>query len=255
MVRPAAARNDSRDRPPVISVVIPALDEAANLAATLTRVRAALPGAELVVADGGSADATVAIALAEGARVVTSARGRGVQLAAGAAAARGELLLFLHADTLLPADAGAVLARAFAREAVRIGTFRLAFDAGGPFLRACAWLTRFDSVFTRFGDQVIAVRREFYAELGGFPAWPLFEDVEVLRRARRVTRVWSFPAHVTTSARRFRARGPLRQQWLNATLLLRFLAGTSPHTLAADYRKVSVAATPATSRTRSSRTA
>jgi hypothetical protein len=139
---------------------------------------------------------------------------------------------------------------------VRIGTFRLAFDAGGVFLRACAWLTRFDSVFTRFGDQVIVVRREFYAQLGGFPPWPLFEDVELLRRARRVARVWSLPACVTTSARRFHRHGTLRQQWRNARLLLRFLAGASPHALAAEYGCGAIAATtPASAQTAPSRTA
>ncbi len=237
MVRRALARNAAAPAHAVISVVIPALNEAANLPATLIRVRDALPGAEILVADGGSRDATVAIARAHGALTVTAPAGRGVQLAAGAAAARGDLLLFLHADTLLPPKAGAILAAWFARADVRIGTFRLAFDAGGPFLRACAWCSRIDSVFTRFGDQGIAVRREFYTELGGFPTWPLFEDVELLRRARRVTRVWSFPACVTTSARRFRAHGPLRQQWLNTRLLLRFLSGTSPEKLAAAYRR------------------
>jgi rSAM/selenodomain-associated transferase 2 len=240
----------------MISVVIPALNEAANLPATLARTRAALPGAEIIVADGGSTDATAAIAAEDGARIVTAPRGRGVQLAAGAAAARGDLFFFLHADTLPPSDAGTILAAWFARPEVRIGTFRLAFDSGGPFLRACAWCSRIDSVFTRFGDQGIAIRREFYDALGGFPAWPLFEDVELLRRARRFTRVWSLPANVTTSARRFRARGPLRQQWLNARLLLRFLAGASPAALAAEYRRgPTAAATPATSRTAPSRTA
>lgn len=239
---------------PSLSVVIPTLNEAEGIAATIARVRTALPDAEIVVADGGSADGTVAIAQSAGARSLAAPRGRGSQLAAGAAAAGGELLLFLHADTILPEKAGAVLAQAFARPAVRVGTFRLAFDAGGVFLRACAWCSRIDSVFTRFGDQGIAVRRDFYAELGGFPAWPLFEDVEFLRRARRVTRVWSFPANVTTSARRFRRQGPLRQQWRNARLLLRFLAGASPHALAADYGGTTPAATPASARRAASRT-
>lgn len=219
-----------------ISVIIPTLNEAAGLARTIAHVRAALPAAELVIADGGSTDATPTIAATLGARVVPSARGRGVQLAAGAAEARGEILLFLHADTALPAEAAAVLERAFLSPAVQLGTFRLAFDSAHPFLRACAWLTRIDSVFTRFGDQGIVVRRNFFDRLGGFPPWPLFEDVEFLRRARRVTRIHSFPAHVTTSARRFRQRGPLRQQWLNARLFLRFLTGTPPETLARLYR-------------------
>ncbi|MDP3073209.1 MAG: TIGR04283 family arsenosugar biosynthesis glycosyltransferase [Opitutaceae bacterium] len=233
----------------MISVIIPTLNEAAAIAETIGRVRAALPEAEIIVADGGSDDRTATAATIAGAVVVAAPRGRGLQLAAGAAVARGDPLVFLHADTWLPPNAGPILARAFARPEVRIGTFRLAFDQAGPFLGACAWLTRIDSVFTRFGDQAIVVRRDCYTELGGFPAWPLFEDVELLRRARRVTRVWSFPACVTTSARRFRRHGALRQQWLNARLLLRFLRGTPPHVLAAEYRAgVTAAATRATSR-------
>ena len=79
------------------------------------------------------------------------------------------------------------------------------------------------------------MRRDFYAQLGGFPPWPLFEDVELLRRARRITRVVSFPASVITSARRFERSGHLRQQYRNGWLLLRFLAGACPHRLAAEY--------------------
>lgn len=219
-----------------ISVIVPTLNEAAHLAATVDSIRASLPTAEIIVADGGSSDETPRLAAQLGAHVITSATGRGAQLAAGAAHACGDLLVFLHADTRLPADASAVLDRSFARPEVALGTFRMKFDQAGLLLRASAWLTRFDSVFTRFGDQAIVVRRTFYQELGGFPPWPLFEDVEILRRARRVSRVWSFPAYVTTSARRFRRRGPLRQQWLNTCLLVRFLTGTPPATLATLYR-------------------
>lgn len=219
-----------------ISVIIPTLDESERIIATLNAVRASLPGAEVIVADGGSRDATPQLAAAAGARVVTCARGRGSQCAAGAAVACGDLLLFLHADTQLPLDAAAVLESWFARPEVQLGTFRLAFDDANLFLRTCAWFTRFDSVLTRFGDQGIVVRRTFYERLGGFPPWPLFEDVELLRRARRVTRVWSFPEAVTTSARRFRKRGALRQQLQNARMLLRFLAGASPEQLATEYR-------------------
>lgn len=226
----------SVSQPKTFSVIVPTLNEAAHLATTLANIRATLPGSEIIVADGGSTDDTPRLTVRLGARLVTGTTGRGSQLAEGAAHACSELLIFLHADTRLPTEAASVLNRYFARPEVALGTFRLAFDEAGPLLRASAWLTRFDSVFTRFGDQAIVVRRTFYDELGGFPRWPLFEDVEFLRRARRRTRVWSFPACVTTSARRFRRRGPLRQQWLNTCLLLRFLAGTPPAKLAARYR-------------------
>lgn len=219
----------------MISVIIPTLNETAHLGATLANVRSRLPGAEIIVADGGSDDGTDQIADEAGARLIIAPRGRGPQCIAGTARATGDLLLFLHADTALPANAAEVLAANFVRPEVQIGTFRLAFDDASPFLRACAWCTRVDSVFTRFGDQGIAIRRDFYDELGGFPPWPLFEDVELLRRARRRTRVWSFPAAVTTSARRFRRHGPWRQQLRNGSLVLRYLLGASPESLAAEY--------------------
>jgi rSAM/selenodomain-associated transferase 2 len=223
--------------PNSISVIIPALNEAGTISGTLAAVRACLPHAEIVVVDGGSRDATPVLAVQAGARLLRSARGRGQQCALGAKQAHGAVLFFLHADTRPPADAAPVLARAFSRSELLLGTFRLAFDEPGVALQVSAWFTRFDTVFTRFGDQGIVVRRTFYEQVGGFPPWPLFEDVEFLRRARRLTRVWSFPAAVTTSARRFRQRGVLRQQWQNARLLLRFLAGASPERLAEEYRR------------------
>ncbi|MGH7958810.1 MAG: TIGR04283 family arsenosugar biosynthesis glycosyltransferase [Opitutaceae bacterium] len=221
---------------PSLSVIILALNEAARIGGTVSRVRQILPQAEVIVVDGDSQDATTRFAAAAGARVIRSERGRGLQCRTGAAQARGDLLFFLHADTIPPVNGADVLAHYFARTDVQIGTFRLAFDDRSWFLRACAWFTRFDTVFTRFGDQGIVVRRSFYERLGGIPPWPLFEDVEFLRRARCATRVWSFPACVLTSARRFRKHGLLRQQVHNTSLLLWFLAGASPERLAAKYR-------------------
>ena len=220
---------------PILSVIIPTLNEDARIGRTIANVRLRLPEAEIIIADGGSIDETIRISAATGVRIVHALRGRGVQCSAGAGAATGNVLFFLHADSLLPANASEVLAAYFSRPEVLIGTFRLAFDDSHPFLRVCSWCTRFDSVFTRFGDQGIVVRRDFYTALGGFPGWPLFEDVELLRRARRETRVWSFPAEVTTSARRFRRYGPVRQQMRNGGLLLRFLLGTAPDELAREY--------------------
>ncbi len=224
---------------PALALVIPALHEAAHIRETVAQARAQFPGAPVFVVDGGSRDGTVALARAAGAEIVESVRGRGLQCRAGAAAAAATgamWLLFLHADTRLPGDAGEVVARFIARPEANAATFRLSFDASDRFLRACAWFTRFDSVFTRFGDQGILIRRSCYEALGGFPAYPLFEDVELLRRVRRKTKLHSLPAAVTTSARRFERRGVFRQQWLNARLLLRYLGGTSPETLAAIYR-------------------
>ncbi len=227
-----------------LSVIVPTLNEASLLPTTIADIRARLPDAEIIIADGGSNDDTAGLAIAAQVILVHAPRGRGPQCRAGADAASGELLLFLHADTTLPAHASQVLQRAFAHREVKIGTFRLTFDSAHWFLRASAWCSRIDSVFTRFGDQGIVIRRDFYTELGGFSPWPLFEDVDLLRRARRQTRVWSFPANVITSARRFRRHGPVSQQLQNTRLLLRYLLGASPDTLAAEYRSEPIAVTP-----------
>jgi rSAM/selenodomain-associated transferase 2 len=218
--RPAAPA-----RAPTISVVIPTLNEAAWIGRTVRQIARLDRRVEIVVADGGSEDGTVAVARAAGACVIDAPRGRGPQLRAGAATATGDLLVFVHADTLLPDGAFDLLRERFARPQVRIGTFRLRFDREHWLLRAYAACTRVDSVLTRFGDQVIAIRREFYAELGGFPPWERLEDVHLLRIARGRTRVYSFPATVTTSARRFEREGLVRAQLHNAALLLGYLCG------------------------------
>jgi len=222
---------------PRYSVIIPTLNEEAWIDGTLAPLCALTPAVEVIVADGGSGDATGRRAAAHGVRVVDAARGRGVQCNAGARAARGGILLFLHADTRLPADAFAILDRVFADPAACIGTFRLAFDDRHPLLALYAWFSRFDSLLTRFGDQGIAVRRELFDELGGFPDWPVFEDVDLLRRARRRTRIISFPGRVVTAARRFRRHGLVRTQLRNAWLVWLYLRGTPPDELARRYNR------------------
>jgi rSAM/selenodomain-associated transferase 2 len=221
---------------PQLCVIIPAFNEAALIGRTLERVQAALAPASVIVVDGGSTDETGAIATRAGADVISAPRGRGVQCHAGAMRATSEWLLFLHADTLLPPDAHSVF-QAFAGNPVaHIGTFRIQFADGGKILNTLAWAAcRSDSVFTRFGDQGVLVRRSFYEAIGGFPPWPLFEDVALFQRARKLSRVHWLPARVITSARRFKERGLFRQRLLNAELMLRYLAGASPFELAARY--------------------
>lgn len=221
-----------------LSVVIPALNEARMLPETLRRVRLVLPQASVIVVDAGSTDDTASHARQIGARVVSAPRGRGPQCRAGAQQSASTWLLFLHADTLLPLEAAPVIGRFQAQPNAQIATFRHRFTDGGILLNASAWLaTRIDSVFTRFGDQGILIRRSFYEALGGFEAWPLFEDVALFQRARQSTRIHWLPATVETSARRFRARGVFRQRLLNARLMLNYLAGVSPFELAAQYQR------------------
>lgn len=222
---------------PRFSVIVPALNEAGAITACVSRVRSLCPDAELIVVDGGSTDGTMARAKQAGATVHETAAGRGLQLNAGAALATGDVFVFLHADTRLPEDAFAILQRAFGQQGVQIGTFRLDFDQAHWMFEIYRALSRFDSVLTTFGDQCIVIRASLFERLGGFPEWPLFEDVALLQRARRHTRVQSFPAAVITSGRRFRREGILRQTLRNGWLMLQYLCGVSPQKLAVKYER------------------
>ena len=216
-------------------VIIPALNEEAHIRACVERLRSLSPCVPITVVDGGSRDQTVQMAERAGARVIRSQPGRGVQLNSGARGSRNAILIFLHADTLLPDNSFAVLDRFFSGPQAAIGTFRLRFDDNRWFFRVCGYLTRFDSLFTRFGDQCIVVRRSLFDELGGFPEWPLFEDVDFLRRARRKTKIRSFPAEVLTSSRKFKKNGLVRQQIRNGILIVKYLLGVRAETLAKEY--------------------
>lgn len=217
-----------------LSVIIPTLNEAAQLGKTLEAVERLEPPPEVLVVDGGSEDETEDVATGR-ARWLTAPRGRAAQMNTGARAASGDVLLFLHADTLLPPDAAEQIARALAAPRVGAGTFRLAFDRPTPLLRlfaACTWLPLPQLCF---GDRALFVRRACFELVGGFPQQPLFEDLEMVRRLCRVAGFRIVPRAVVTSARRFERHGPLRQQWRNLLLWLHWLAGTPPDRLAHRY--------------------
>ena len=190
---------------------------------------------EVIVSDGGSVDTTVADARSYGANVVTGRRGRGTQMNAGAAGARGKILLFLHADTVLPADGFAVIETTMADPDIGVAAFRARFVPESPSLRFYSACTRFESPVTTFGDQCLVVRSSLFRSLGGFPDWPLYEDVEFLRRARKQSAVIKMNSWVTTSSRKFLAGGTVRQQVRNGLALFRFFRGESPETLAWEY--------------------
>ncbi len=223
----------------LLSIIIPTFNAQSTLGACLQAVREYLPQAEVIVVDGGSQDGTVSVARTYLARVVHSARGRGPQCNAGASQASREVFLFLHADTLVTASVQEALQQFLSESQQQIGTFKMIFDEPNWLLRFYSTMTRFDSIFTKFGDQGIVVRRNFFNSLGGFPNWPLFEDVHLLRGARVQTRIHSLAAVVKTSAVRFRANGFLRQQVFNFFLILRYLRGESPFVLAQCYENFS----------------
>jgi rSAM/selenodomain-associated transferase 2 len=225
--------------PAALAVVVPVLDEAERIGTRLAELRAQPGVAEIVVVDGGSLDETVAIAAATpDVRVVSAPRGRGTQANAGAAATTADVLLFLHADVQLPAEAVRWVAGALADPSVVAGAFRIrtVADRGrnwlGPLLRLAdlrARLTRYP-----YGDQALFVRRAAFERVGGFPAQALFEDLELARRLWRVGRIRTVPACVRVSGRRFLQR-PLRSLLAMHTFPMLYRLGVSPETLVRLY--------------------
>lgn len=222
-----------------LSIVVPALDEAATIADTLAALaplRAA--GHELIVVDGGSRDATVERSRPLADRVIEAPRGRARQMNAGAALAHHARLLFLHADTRLPAGAAdAVLAALDA--GASWGRFDVHIDGRSPWLRVVAALMNLRSRLTGIatGDQAMFVRRDAFEAIGGFPDQPLMEDVELSRRLKRHTgRPACLRARVRTSGRRWDHHGVFRTVWLMWTLRWRYWRGTPADVLARAYR-------------------
>lgn len=214
----------------MISVVVPVLDEAVvlpSLLASLGEVD------EIVVVDGGSADATCAIAAAAGARVVRTARGRGAQLQAGVVAARGDLLWFLHADTGVPAGAVAALRAATAEwgcYAVEIGSTDARLRSTGAIMTLRARLTG-----SATGDMGVWARRGLVERVGGWPALAAFEDLVFTDRLRALARWEVLTPRLTTSARRWEARGITRTMARMMALRAAYRLGADPARLAEAY--------------------
>jgi rSAM/selenodomain-associated transferase 2 len=214
-----------------LSIVIPALDEAANLAALLPELQRNEPDAEVIVVDGGSRDDTLEVVRRfPGVRCLQAPRGRATQMNAGARAASSDGLLFLHADTRLPPGGGAAVRAALADPRVVGGRFDVAFDTRRPIMRLIAWLMNHRSRWTGIstGDQALFVRRDVFEATGGFPELPLMEDIELTRRLKRRGRLAALRLHVTTSARKWQREGALRTVLLMWTLRLLHACGVSP---------------------------
>jgi rSAM/selenodomain-associated transferase 2 len=220
---------------PLVSIVIPALNEEDVLGRTLLALKQQPPPYEVIVVDGHSTDDTRSIARQMGAAVLRADRGRASQLNRGAEAANGDIFLFLHADTVLPPDGLASIRRTLAPPAATSGTFRLQFDQNSPLLRFYAWCTRWPWIRLSFGDRGLFVERSAFEAVGGYPEWPLFEDLELAARLHDDGGFRFLDAAVTTSARRFRRHGILSQQLRNLYLWMHYVWGTDPERVAHLY--------------------
>ena len=236
-----------------LSIIIPALNEAAGIAAVLAPLQA-WRGllCEVIVVDGGSSDATAALAQPLADRVITATRGRALQMNAGAQAASGTVLLFLHADTTLPEAAPTAILAALAladplaptvcgRLAISKkcwGRFDVTISGTSPMLGVVAWCMNRRSRLTGIatGDQALFMTRAAFDAAGGFPVQPLMEDIEMSRRLKRHSAPACLAARVTTSGRRWQQRGVWRTIWLMWRLRLAYFLGASPEYLAARYR-------------------
>lgn len=221
-----------------LSIVVPTLDEAPGIASSLQALSALRQrGHELIVVDGGSRDETVSLATPLADAVLHAARGRAAQMNAGAAHAHAPVLLFLHADTQLPPDADRHVLHAIAAGA-RWGRFDVSIagrSAWFPLISALMNLrSRLSGIAT--GDQAIFVETALFRHLGGFAPQPLMEDVELSRRLRAVAPPACLRPRVTTSGRRWEARGVWRTIVLMWRLRWRYWRGATPESLARDYR-------------------
>lgn len=223
-----------------IAVIIPVLNEEAAIAETLRRT-AGLGFDEIIVVDGGSSDRTRALVESlDLAQVLTSPAGRARQLNAGAKACRSDVLLFLHADTLLPDGARDAIAKALADPDVVGGRFDVRFDSPSTWGRMISASMNLRSRMTRIstGDHALFVRRRLFERIGGFSDIPLMEDVEFTTRLKHTGPTLALRETVTTSFRRWKQQGPLRTILLMWTLRFLYWIGISPFRLARFYMTV-----------------
>ncbi len=220
-----------------LSIVMPVLNEAAAIEDALRALHAyRARGAEMIVADGGSNDDTVALARPLATSVLEAPRGRANQMNAGAAVAKGDVLLFLHADTRLPDDADALIMDGLTRSKRAWGRFDVRFDHGG-WLDLVAFMMNWRSWASGIatGDQAMFMTRAAFDEIGGFPAIALMEDVAASARLKRLGRPLCLRERVTTSGRRWRRHGVFRTILLMWRLRLAFFFGGDPNSLARHY--------------------
>ena len=224
---------------PLISIIVPCLNEQKTIVPTLSQLLRTGPDVELIIVDGGSTDNTLTLLDNPRVRLLQTRKGRGHQLDFGARAAQGKLLWFLHADTLINAEAEAELRRALMHPSFCSGNFSLIFDGPTRDAKVMTWIYRhLRLIGLAYGDSGYAVRTEVYHRVGGFRDFPIFEDLDLLRRLRRVGNFVRFPATVTTSSRRLEKPGLPRMFAYWTFLQVLYWLGCDPRRLEKLYREV-----------------
>lgn len=214
-----------------LSIIIPTLNEERSLGGTLAPLFSL--SHEIIVVDGGSRDGSVEVAREYASVVLDSTRGRGIQQHTGACHAKGDILLFLHADTLLPKGFGMMIEGTLSDPKTVFGAFRLGHHPSTAFLNLVALMANLRSLLLKmpYGDQGLFMRRSDYFRVGGFQDLPLMEDVDLVRRLNKIGKFKLVKAKVETSARRYDRNGIVYTTIRNWSLIIRYLLGQSPERL------------------------
>ena len=222
----------------LISIIIPALNESATICRTLSSLKEA-DNLEMIVVDGGSRDNTTALAGSYGAKVIQTEPCKAIQMNAGAAAARGDILVFLHADTLMPGSFKYQIVSALSQKGVAAGAFRLAIDSTRTGIRFIEGMAYLRSRYLRlpYGDQALFMKKALFEEIGGFPEMPIMEDFILVRRLKRRGKIVIVPESVKTSARRWLHLGIFKAWLINQLIVTAYYLRISPNRLSRWYRR------------------
>ncbi|MGI8504672.1 MAG: TIGR04283 family arsenosugar biosynthesis glycosyltransferase [Hassallia sp.] len=223
---------------PKISIIIPVLNEAENIRQAIACTQPST-NIEVIVVDGGSEDDTYKIADDLDVTIISSVPDRAVQMNKGARLANGDILLFLHADTRLPAGYDVMIRTVLQKTGTVAGAFALRIDAEVASLRLVEWGVNMRSRFWQmpYGDQAIFLTKETFNKIGNFPELPFMEDFEIMRRLKRIGRITIIPVPVITSARRWLQKGIWKTTLINQIIIIAYLLGVPPQRLIRWYRQ------------------
>lgn len=224
---------------PLISVIVVTLNEEDVLSKTLHSITRD-ETIELIVVDGGSSDKTIAIAREHGAKIVSTPRGRGLQLNQGAQVSAGDILLFLHADTLLPADFASLVRQTVGQKGCAAGAFSLGIDCKHFGLTVISYLANIRSRFLRmpYGDQAIFLSKSMFTQLGGYPEVPIMEDFIFIEQAQKQGKIVTLKQQVLTSPRRWHNMGVIRTTFINQVIVVGYKCGVKLTTLVKWYQRL-----------------